>query len=205
MFQYFLLSNDYIARASYSLGFTSIALIQFIILMPIGRLIKENIEKIEIEISGTIKFTVMIALLVFFVMNRHYLQADQNYKITNIMNVGDYIHKNLPAESKIAVVDIKKTGMFYKYILDFKNSSKQDFVVLDSAKLPSGVQKLYDSLKSKKISYLVLHAPNNLLIKSFEHNFNPNFTYLYKIEKEGFYLIKKFENKLYKDTNIVIK
>ncbi|HAG52566.1 MAG TPA: hypothetical protein DCL21_02150, partial [Alphaproteobacteria bacterium] len=40
----FFTQYDYVARASYSLGFTSIALIQFIILMPIGRFIKEGLE-----------------------------------------------------------------------------------------------------------------------------------------------------------------
>lgn len=201
----FFTQYDYMARASYSLGFSSIALLQFIILMPIGRFIKEGLDKLDIQIAPIVKFTIMVALVILFVMNRFALDRQQNYRIINISEISEYIEGEVPVDSKVAIFDIKKTVNFYKFVLDYKNTNDINYESVNFRSLPKGIKNTYESLQSKSVDYILLHAPSNLLIRSFEHNLDPKFSYLYKIEKDGFHLVKKFENKLYKDTNILIK
>jgi hypothetical protein len=200
----FFAQYDYIARASYSLGFTSVALLQFIILMPVGRIIKENTDKLDIHIAGIFKLTIVVALVVLFVMNRNIFMQQQNYRIYNVEQISQYIEKTLPEKSTVAIIDMKKTSKFYKFVLDYKNNGIK-YISINTDDLPKGIKQSYKEFKHYNVDYVLLHAPNNLLVKSLEHNLDPSFTYLYKIEKEGFVLVKKFENKLYKDTNIIIK
>lgn len=201
----FFSQYEYIARASYSLGFTTLSLIQFIILMPVGRIIKDLLDKMEIEVSGSVKFTIIAALLVVFVMNKNYLQLQQNPRVENMQSIAVYLQENLNAKSKVAVVDVKKTAKFYEYILDYKNNSNLNIVSYSSGSLKHGLKVVYDQLRQQNVDYILLHAPNNLLHDKIEYNLNPNYTYLYKITPEGFNLIKKFKNAAYVDTNILIK
>lgn len=99
---------------------------------------------------------------------------------------------------------MKKTSKFYTSVLDYKNHTI-DYIAINVDDLPKGIKATYKEFQHYNVDYVLLHAPNNLLVKNFEHNLDPKFTYLYKIEKEGFVLVKKFDNKLYKDTNIIIK
>ncbi len=197
----FFSQYEYVARASYSLGFTTIALIQFIILMPLGRLIKEGLDIADISVSASVKLTLVAALVVVFVMNKSLLDRKQNPRVEKMQEIAQYMQNNLEKDSDILLIDIKKTGKLYQYILDYKNTKDFDFEFYDVAKMEKGVENNHKILSDKGFEYVLLHAPNNLLIKSFEHNLDPKFSYLYKIEKGGFYLVKKFEHKLYKDTN----
>jgi hypothetical protein len=138
------------------------------------------------------------------VMNRNIFMQKQNYRIYNVEQISQVIENSLPEGSKVAVVDMKKTSKFYTSVLDYKNHTI-DYVAINLDDLPKGIKSTYKEFKHYNIDYVLLHAPNNLLVKNFEHNLDPKFTYLYKIEKEGFVLVKKFDNKLYKDTNIIIK
>lgn len=200
----FFAQYDYIARASYSLGFTSVALLQFIILMPIGRILKEKLDHLDIHIGGMFKLTIIVALVVLMFMNRNIFMQKQNYRIYNIEQISQVIEDSLPKGSKVAVVDMKKTSKFYTSVLDYKNHTI-DYIAINVDDLPKGIKATYKEFQHYNVDYVLLHAPNNLLVKNFEHNLDPKFTYLYKIEKEGFVLVKKFDNKLYKDTNIIIK
>jgi hypothetical protein len=137
-------------------------------------------------------------------MNRNIFMQKQNYRIYNVEQISQVIENSLTKCSKVAVVDMKKTSKFYTSVLDYKNHTI-DYVAINLDDLPKGIKSTYKEFQNYNIDYVLLHAPNNLLVKNFEHNLDPKFTYLYKIEKEGFVLVKKFDNKLYKDTNIIIK
>lgn len=201
----FFSQYEYIARASYSLGFTTISLIQFIVLMPIGRLIKDALDKMGLKISFAIKSTIILALVIIFVMNRNYLQTQSNPQIDNIKVIAKNIKQEIPDNANVAVIDINKMVNFYKYILTYETRQNINFVNYSYSDLPQSLEASYKLFKKDSIHYVLLHAPNNLLIKSFEHNLDPNYSYLYQINDAGFVLIKKFENKLYKDSNIIIK
>ena len=201
----FFSQYEYVARASYSLGFTTICLIQFIILMPVGRIIKEKINTLDFEISPVFKLTVVTALIIMIVMNREYLTVQQNAKVSNVLEISSYVKQNITQEGKVAVLDIKKTSKFYEYVLGLNATSSIGFDAIAYSELPEGLEKTHKYLLNKNFTHVLMHAPNNLLIKNFEYNLNPEFSYLYEINKDGFYLVTKFENKLYKDTNILIK
>lgn len=201
----FFSQYDKVARASYSLGFTSIALIQFIILMPIGRAIKELLDRLELKVSGSVKLTIILALLVVFVMNRQLVDTKQTEQVKNIQEIADYVQANIAQGSTIAIVDIKKSGVFYKHILNYKNYNEINFKTYEVKKLPKTLENTHKQFVSQQVNYVLLHAPNNMIIDSFEYNLNPHFSYLYEVRNDGFYLMKKFDNSGYIDTNILIK
>jgi hypothetical protein len=201
----FFSQYEYVARASYSLGFTTISLIQFIVLMPIGRLIKDALDKMDIKISFAIKSTIILSLIIAFVMNRNYLQTQSSPQIDNIKLIAKTIQQEIPDNANVAFVDINKMVNFYKNILSYETRQNINFVNYSYSDLPESLENSHKLLKTDSMHYVLLHSPNNLLIKSFEHNLDPNYSYLYEINDAGFVLIKKFENKLYKDSNIIIK
>jgi hypothetical protein len=173
--------------------------------MPVGRIIKEKINALDFEISPVFKLTVVTALIIMIVMNREYLTVQQNAKVSNVLEISSYVKQNITQEGKVAVLDIKKTSKFYEYVLGLNSTSNIGFDAIAYSELPEGLEKTHKYLLNKTFTHVLMHAPNNLLIKNFEYNLNPEFSYLYEINKDGFYLVTKFENKLYKDTNILIK
>lgn len=192
---------EYSVRAGYSLGFVFISVLQFIVLMPLGRVVNEGLSVLKIRVPQILKVVILTSLLITFIMQKHMFYCKQDFRIVNMLEIRDFITSELPVNSKIALLDINKMVKFYAYILEYKNFNTE-IIPCSIEDQGEGIILLHERLQKDKIDYVVLHAPNNLYVKSLEYNFNPNFSYIYKIEPKGFRLIEKFENKFYVDTNL---
>jgi hypothetical protein len=194
----FFIQYQYIARASYALGFTSICLLQFILLMPIGRIITNLLNKMQIETPVFVKATIIATLFVMIVMNKNHFNIPQDRQIKNMEQIAIYLQKH-KINNNIAIVDHKRIVDFYGYILNFNDIKAKTLAVED---LPLSLKQTHKQLNNSGIGYILLHAPNNIYIKSFEHNLDPSYSYLYKITEKSFILTQKFENKLFYNTII---
>ncbi|MCP4356319.1 MAG: hypothetical protein GY793_12000 [Proteobacteria bacterium] len=199
----FFSQYKYVARASFSLGFESISLLQFIVLMPIGRMVKEEIDRHKLNVPKIVEITILTGLLIGFIMQGHIFSVPQDYRVANVLSIGDYVKQNIEADSKIALVDSKRMVNMYHAVLEFDNG-KHKFIPYAVTTLPEGIKNTHEVLAKDDIDYLILHAPNNLHLNKFEYNLDPNFSYIYKLEDDGLRLEKRFENKFYRNTNLII-